>query len=402
MEQAKRAAAAVFFVNGVLFANWVTRVPDVKDAVDTTTGPLGAALLGMGVGSLISMPFAGRLCERHSSRTVTTAGGLLLSTSLLAPAVAPDVVVLGLTLLFYGASFGLLDVAMNVQAVQVVKRLQRPVMPWLHAAFSFGGLAGAAIGGLAAGVDVPLLLHFAVMGAVVALVVLWARPRMLPDATEPEPSPDAPPGAPQRRAGGWLSLAVVGIGAVATCAALGEGVMADWSTLFMRDVRDVSSGPAAAGFAGFSVAMTAGRLGGEAAIRRVGAVRVVRYGGTMAAAGVLLAVVVPSPVTTVAGFLLIGLGLSCGFPLAMSTAGERGAGSGSNEITVVSIIGYLGFLLGPPMIGLLAEIFGLGAALLSIGVSSLALAALAPVLAPPASSTAAGERATLRELQAFD
>ena len=156
----------------------------------------------------------------------------------------------------------------------------------------------------------------------------------------------------------WDALAryVVGVGAIAACAALGEGVMADWTTLFLRDVRDVDAGPAAAGFAAFSIAMTAGRL------------------------GVLLAVVVPSPVAAVAGFLLVGLGLSCGFPLAISAAGESGEGSGSNEIATASIIGYLGFLLGPPLIGLLAEVVGLGPALLAVAVSSGGLVALAPVL----------------------
>jgi len=372
--------AAVFFVNGALFANWVTRVPAVKDAVDTGTGPLGVALLGIGAGSLLSMPFSGRLCERYGSGRIVTASGLGMSAVLFLPAVAPDVVTLGLALLFYGAGFGLLDVSMNVQAVAVVKRLERPIMPWFHAAFSCGGLAGAATGGLAAHADLGPVPHFALVGAVMAVVVLWADRHLLPDP-EPDPTPQGRNGDGDRdRRTRRLTPYVVGVGAIAACAALGEGVMADWSTLFLRDVRDVDAGPAAAGFAAFSVAMTAGRLGGEAAIRRLGATRVLQVGGSTAAAGVVLAVTVPSPVAAVVGFLLVGLGLSCGFPLAISAAGESGPGSGSNEIATASMIGYLGFLLGPPLIGLLAEVVGLGPALLAIAVSSAGLVALAPIL----------------------
>ena len=382
MHPARRAVAAVFFINGVLFANWVTRVPAVKDSVDSGTGALGIALFGIGVGSLLSMPFSGRLCERFGSDRVVTASGLFLAVVLLGPAFAPNVVVLGLTLGFYGVGFGLLDVAMNVQAVGVIKQLARPIMPWFHAAFSFGGLVGAGTGGLAAEADLELAVHFALVGGVMAAVVLWSRPHLLPDPPTPV-VPAAPVDTPAARPPLLQRFTpfVIGVGAIAACAALGEGVMADWSTLFMRDVRDLDAGPAAAGFAAFSVAMTAGRLGGEKAIDRLGTVRVLQVGGSTAALGVLLAVLVPSPVTGVVGFLLVGLGLSCGFPLALSTAGESGEGSGSNEIATVALIGYLGFLVGPPLIGLLAELVGLGPALLAIAVSSAALIFLAPVLA---------------------
>lgn len=385
---------AVFFANGALFANWVTRVPAVKDALDTTTGPLGVALLGIGVGSLISMPFSGRLCQRYGSATVVTASGLAIATVLLGPALAGEVAVLGVMLLFYGASFGLLDVAMNVQAVIVVKRVDRPIMPMFHAAFSAGGLAGAGTGGLAAAADLDPLPHFALVGVAVAATVLWAHRHLLPDEPEPEPEPGTD-AATAAGTGGQrhkvrFNAFVVGVGALAACAALGEGAMADWTALFLRDVRDVDAGPAAAGFAAFSVAMTAGRLGGERAIERLGQVRVLQLGGTLAAVGVVLAVAVPSPVTGVAGFLLVGLGLSCGFPLAISAAGESGTGSGSAEIAAVSVIGYLGFLLGPPMVGLLAEVVGLGPAMLAVAASSVGLALLAPRLdRPPVPATPA-------------
>jgi MFS family permease len=141
--------------------------------------------------------------------------------------------------------------------------------------------------------------------------------------------------------------------------------MADWTALFLRDVTGARAGVAALGFAAFSITMTAGRLGGEAAIRRLGAVRLLRLGGAAATTGVLLAV---------------GLGFSCAFPLALTTAGESSDGSGGSEIAAVSVIGYLGFLVGPPLIGLLADAVDLRAGILAVAAPTLGLVALAGVV----------------------
>lgn len=368
------AVAVVFFVNGAVFANWVARVPAVKDAVDAGTGSLGVALLGVAVGSLVTLPFAGRLCDRFGSGQVVLASGMGLAVTMFGLSLAPTVVVLGLALAAYGATFGILDVAMNVQAIAVLRRIDRPLMPLFHAAFSVGGLVGAGTGGIAAGVGLSPTVHFAIVGVVAAAAVLAVRRALLPDAV----STAAP--KPRRRR---PELVVVGLGLIACSAALCEGAMADWTALFLRDERGVAAGTAALGYAAFAVAMTAGRLGGEAAIRRFGPVRVLQLGGLASAAGIVAAVVVAAPAAALVGFGLVGLGMSCAFPLALSTAGEGSDGSGGSEIATVSVIGYAGFLVGPPFIGLLAEAIGLRSAMLVVAVPSLALAALAPITASP-------------------
>jgi hypothetical protein len=384
--RARFAVAAVFFVNGGLFANWVVRVPAVKDGIGTGTGALGLALLGLAGGSLVTMPLAGRVCRRVGSDTTVLVSGLAASLALSGPALAASAPVLGLALAAYGAAFGLLDVAMNVQAVAVVRRVRRPIMPWFHAAFSVGGLAGAGTGALAAEVGLSPLVHFLLAGFTAAGVLLTARPHLLPDHPVGVDCPagvDRQPTQPSKPAP-WSLLA--GLGAIAGCAALGEGAMADWTALFLRDVTGAGAGVAALGFAAFSVTMTAGRLGGEAAIRRFGPAGVLRLGGAAATTGILLAVATGWPLTGLAGFALVGLGFSCAFPLALTTAGERSDGSGGSEIATVSVIGYLGFLIGPPLIGLLAEVVELRAAMLAVAGPTLGLAALARVLerkAPP-------------------
>jgi fucose permease len=252
-------------------------------------------------------------------------------------------------------------------------------MPWFHAAFSVGGLAGAGTGALAAQVGLSPLVHFLLAGSAGAGLIVRVRRHLVPDSARAERERSAGidrPTRPERAP--WLFLA--GLGAIAACAALGEGAMADWTALFLRDVTGAGAGVAALGFAAFSITMTAGRLGGEAAIRRFGPVRVLRLGGAAATIGILLAVITGWPLTGLAGFALVGLGFSCAFPLALTTAGELSDGSGGSEIATVSVIGYVGFLIGPPLIGLLAEVVELRAAMAAVTAPTLGLVALAGIL----------------------
>jgi MFS family permease len=347
----------------------------VKDAVGAGTGALGLALLGIAAGSLLTMPLAGRWCDRFGSTRVVVVSGIATAVSLNGPAHASSPLTLGLALSAYGAVFGALDVAMNVQAVAVVRRLARPVMPWFHAAFSLGGLTGALLGATAAGIGLSPAVHFSLVTVVAVAVMLYARPRLLATLSASEARTRAVSARRPRR----LRLLLAGLGALAACAAVGEGGMADWSALFLRDVRDTGAGVAALGYAAFSIAMTIGRLGGERAIARLGPTRVLRLGGCAAAAGVVVGVVVPSPVTAMLGFAVVGIGFSCAFPLALTIAGESGPGGGGAEIATVSVIGYLGFLAGPPLIGLLAEVAGLRSAMLVIAAAGVGLTALAGV-----------------------
>jgi MFS family permease len=364
----------------------VARVPEVKDAIGAGTGALGLALLGLAVGSLLTMPMAGRWCDRFGSDRVVVVSAIGTAVALQGPAHVSSALALGLALAVYGAAFGTLDVAMNVQAVAVVRRLGRPVMPWFHAAFSVGGLIGALLGGAAASVGLTPAVHFSLVTVTATAVVLYARPRLLTAApTAGEDGVDAR--APRSR---HRRLLLAGLGALAAFAAIAEGGMADWSALFLRDVRDTGAGVAALGYAAFSIAMTIGRVGGERAISGLGPTRVLRLGGLVAAAGIVAAVVIPSPATAMLGFALVGVGFSCAFPLALTMAGESGPRGGGAEIAVVSVIGYLGFLVGPPLIGLLAEVAGLRSALLAIAAAGAGLAALAGVVVAAADRDRSG------------
>jgi len=414
----------VFFaLDGFLFASWAVRVPAVKAQVGASPATLGLALLGLSIGSIATMMLSGALCRRLGSRNVVVAAAVMGSGALVLPAFAPSALLLGLALMVFGIAYGALNVSMNSVAVDIVAALRRPVMPSFHAAWSFGGLAGAGVGGLIAPhlSPRPGLAVIAALGLVVTF--LAARPLLrnpvpaLADARDPNPasaeaqglspasaeaqgpagfagspgkggergaSPplggrrggEAPLGSTGGRRGGEAPLGrtVVLFGLIALCAAFGEGSIADWGALHLRQDLLTSAGLAATGYAAFAIAEACGRLAGTRLLEGLGQTRVVAGGGIAAFAGMLATALAPSLPVALIGFALTGLGVANMFPAAMSQAGRV---SGPRGVAAASTFGYAGFLVGPPAIGLLANDAGLRTGLAAMSVLPLAAALLA-------------------------
>ena len=383
-----RVLVAVFFaLDGFLFANWVVRVPEVKAHVGASAGSLGLALLAISAGAVITMMITGRLCTRFGSRPVTVTAATLMSLAITLPAQATSVAALAAALLVFGAGFGGLDVAMNSCAVVIVRRLGRPVMPSFHAAFSLGGLSGALVGGVVASVLGPAW-HLAAAGLFGLIVTAVAGSLLLRggagiDAAHAgrigggTPGDGAAATALRRPRSDRVKLLVVVFGIIALCSAYGEGALADWGALHLRVDLRTSGGLAAAGYASFSGAMVIGRLSGRWMLDRAGRTFVLAAGALTAAAGMLVAALVPLLPIAIVGFVLVGLGLANLFPAAI---GEAGALTGPGGVAASSTIGYTGFLAGPPTIGFLAERTGLPAALTTVSLLA-AVAALVAVFA---------------------
>nr|WP_245194821.1 MFS transporter [Kitasatospora phosalacinea] len=374
---ARLALTAFFTVDGFLFASWVVRIPDVRAQVSASHSALGLALLCISAGAVATMALIGRLCLRYGSRRVTIASVAVFSLAVALPAHTHSVLALGAVLLLFGAGYGAANVAMNSAAVDLVAELRRPVMPSFHAGYSLGGLLGAALGGLLAGriSAAWALAAAAALGlAVTALAgtALLRAPAALPrpgagDATGSTAAETAA-ARPSRHA----RLLVVLLGLTALCTAYGEGALADWATLHLTDDVHASTATAAAGYASFAFAMTAGRLSGTWLSERLGQTRVMLLGGLTACAGMATAALAPSVPLALAGFVLVGLGLANVFPLAIAQAG---AAAGPQGVATASTLGYAGMLIGPPVIGFLADALSLPAALLTVAASS-ALAGL--------------------------
>jgi MFS family permease len=348
------AIAAVFFVNGVTLASWISRIPTLTERLALSPGQVGLALMALAAGALVAFPIAGRLVDTRSSAFSVVCFGLVMILSLPFLGVAPHLLVLVMALLLFGFGNGGMDVSMNAQGIQVERFAGRSIISSLHGCFSLGAFAGAAIGAGVAQLGLPPLVHFLGV-SVVGLAALWSIRRwLIPDTRDPRKSDAAAAFAVPPRSL-WL------LGALALCASVGEGAIADWSGLYLRDVLEASSGIAALGFAAFSVAMLVGRFSGDALVRRFGAPRLVRAGGVFAALGLGVALLLNQPGSMLLGFAGAGLGLSIVYPLVFSAAGNHPTVSAGRAVASVATVGYGGFLAGPPILGWLAELTSLRA-----------------------------------------
>lgn len=374
------AVGVAFAVAGVNSAAALSRMPSIRGQVGATSAQLSLALVCVGIGSLLAMPFTGRLTERFSSGAVIRAFGLLVVGMWFAVGFVHAVPVLAACLLFVGAGFGVWDVAMNVQGHTVEQLRGRVLMPKWHALFSFGSVAGAVIGAVCARLDVDLRWQFGVQGVAAMVALMWATRRFVTDRAEPVPDTGEVTHAPSR--GGpparrGLTRAEVLLGLIVLATALGEGAANDWLGLMLVDTRGVAESFGALALAGFNLTMGVGRLVGAGYIERWGRAAVLRYSGLTACGGVVLLCLVDSPVTALVGAAAWGLGLAVVFPSGMSAAGEI-EGRGARAIAAVSTIGYGGFLFGAPLIGQLTRAVSLDRALLVVAAMAVLIVVLAP------------------------
>ncbi|HEV2932013.1 MAG TPA: MFS transporter, partial [Streptosporangiaceae bacterium] len=341
---ARVALCAVFAVHGFIFASWAVRVPAIKQQTGASSAALGLALLGLSAGAVATMVIAGALCRRFGSGRVTVISCVLLSVTLVLPALARSAATLGLMLVIFGAAYGCLNVAMNSVAVDLVAALRRPVMPTFHAAWSFGGLAGAGLGGLLAPHLSPLrhLLLIALAGLLVTVVTARTLLAFRPPGTTPAGHGGR---RPAWRRALHTGRAVGLFGLIALCAAYDEGAIGDWGALHLRQDLGAGAGLAAAGYAAFALAEATGRLSGTWMLEHLGRTRVLVLGGLTACGGMLVASLAPDVWLALAGFAVTGLGLANLFPAAMTRAGLL---AGSGGVALASTLGYSGFLLGPP------------------------------------------------------
>ena len=382
------ATRFVFAANGGLFATWVSRIPAVRDDIGATERGLGFALLFIAVGSLAAMPLSGRLVTRVGVRRVLVTCIVTCALGYTALGLAPDLVVISVVLLVLGAGVGVWDVAMNVSAHAVEVRAGRTLMPGFHAAWSIGTVVGAGIGALSAKAGIDPAVQFAVCAGVVGVAAVLAV-RAMPDRPADEPEDADPDVAGERhlppapRRGALIrDPRLIGLGLMTFCAAWAEGAANDWLALMLTDDRGASGALAALGFAVFAGAMTLGRAVGNQVVARLGRVRSLRSGAVLAAVGVTGMLTIDSLPVAFAGAALWGLGISIGFPLAMSAAGET-PGRGASAIATVATIAYSGFLVGPPLLGTVAHATSLDAALwvvvlLTAGIFALAGNARSP------------------------
>ncbi|WP_374455787.1 MFS transporter [Nocardioides sp.] len=385
---ARNAVGLSFFLNGLVFASWVSRIPEVRSSFDLSNGRLGLVLLAIALGSVLALPTSGALINRWGTVRIVRFGSAAATIGMLTAALGLGqllpVTVVGLFV--YGLGIGVWDVAMNVEGAEVERSLRRTIMPRFHAGFSGGTVVGALLGALLIELSVPSSVHLVGIVLVAVLLVWRTSPSFLPVAeSHAEHTTSA--------ARAWLEPRTLLIGVMVLALAMTEGTANDWLAVALVDGHDVSHAVGVAGFAVFVLAMTAGRFVGTGLIDRFGRVLVLWGTMVLAGAGVLLIVFADQPVLVVLGIVLWGIGASLGFPVGMSAAADDPVRAAS-RVSVVSTIGYAAFLAGPPFLGFVGDQVGTLKALLVVAVLLMPAALVVPSAREQRSTTPAARQET--------
>ena len=370
---ARGAVWAVFFTAGAGLATWFPYIPTVQHRLHLSNGTLGLCLLSAPIGSIGMAQVSANLIGRFGSRDLIRIASILFFVNLPLPVLARNPPMLVASLLVLGAATGLRNVAMNTQAVEVERIYGRPILTGFHAAFSLGSLASAGLAVIVIGAGWSPGKHVALVAAALLTVSAVAARALLR-------LPDERSAIRTRftRPNGTL----LKLGTIAICLLIAEGAMADWASVFVRNVREGSPRTGAAAYAAFVGAMAIGRLLGDKATQRLGPVQMLRVGGLLICGGLLVATLAPLTGLAIGGFGGVGLGVSCGYPIMISAAGRvRGAATAA-ALTVVTTIGAIGFLAGPPLIGLIAQATSLRVALLIVAAMGLLEMAMANEVDP--------------------
>jgi MFS family permease len=362
----------VFAANGATIASFAVRTPTLKADHALTAGQLGLVSAMFGVAALLSMQLTGGLAARLGSSWIVRSTTVMLPLALLGVGLARGLGQLFAAMLLVGGVHGMLDVTMNAHAVAVERALGRPIMNGCHAAWSLGAVGGSLAGGAAAGAGVSLARHYLYLGVLLIAVALFMGRRLLPAATDRQAR--AVTGGAQRHdwREGWTRRLLV-LGAMGATVLTCEAAVANWSGVFLSENLHTTLGVASLGYIAFTACETTVRMVGDRLSARYPAPILVRLGAAIGATGLTVVVLSPRPVLAVVGFAVMGVGLATTLPVIFSVVGHLGAdGVGAASLVArLTTMTYSGILLGPALIGWLAQAIGL----------TWTLAALVPLLA---------------------
>ncbi len=384
--QWRNALFVVFTINGLGFSTWLARVPAIRDGLDISTGEVAALLFTGALGAVSGLVFSSHIIAWIGQRNTILFFGLLGLLGLagigVGSAWVSSYALTVIAIIMAGAGNGIADVAMNVEGAAVEKAVNRNIMPWFHAFWSLGTVAGAGLSAVMSFLGIGIAPHTIAMALVLA-PVLWFVSRVITDDRGAASSE----GVEQRstlaeRLRVWKEPRTLAIGIIALGMAFAEGSANDWLALAIVDGRDQTNAIGALWFGFFTLGMMAGRIGGVYLLDKFGRVPVLQWSAAMAIAGLALVILVEQPILSALGALMWGLGSSLGFPVGMSAAADNPQGSAA-RVSAVATVAYGAFLIGPPLIGGLGESFGILAALwVVVGVIILAFFA-APAAKPP-------------------
>jgi MFS family permease len=351
---ARTATNALFFMCGIDFASWASRIPDVKEKLHLSDASLGTILLFAPIGSLVALPLAGVIIDKFGSRKITTLSTLIYMFSMPFIGFSSTVTQLMAALFCFGFGGDLLNIAMNVQAVGVEKIYQKTIMSSFHGVFSIGFMLGFALGGVIAQSGISMGIHLSTLGIFTFVIGLLSYNFLLKTDEKPE---QAQPlfALPDKSL--WI------LALICLCGMMGEGAMADWSALYFKNLPNNHISFVTAASTAFSVMMVLGRFLGDWIADKIGVKNMILVNCILFGLGMIVAMGISNPISVIIGFGITGLGLSTIVPLCYSEAGHSKTMSSGLALAAITTVGMLGFLLGPVLIGYISELTTLRTAL---------------------------------------
>jgi len=362
------AVSAMFFMHGLCFASWAARIPTIKESIKLSDAALGSVLFALPMGFFIALPFAGWLIAKAGSKKAVISSAVFYSLSLVLIGSSSSVLYLVLSLFSFGFFANILNISINTQAVAVESLYKKRLMATFHGLWSLAGFAGAGIGTWLIGHNVLPLHHFIFICAtflVVNVVCAFYVVKNDEIAAEKRPVFAMP------------DKSLIKLGFIAFCSMMAEGAMFDWSGVYFSKVIQVDKQLTGIGYTTFMIAMAGMRFFADNLSSRIGLKRILQVSGLLTTGGLLLSVIFPEMMPALLGFFLIGIGVSSVVPMVYSAAGKSKTLSPGTALTAVSSVGFMGFLIGPPTIGFIAEATSLRISFLAITIMAVSVVILA-------------------------
>jgi len=363
------AVGMFYFAMGLSFATWASRIPDIKTALHLTEGDLGSILFALPIGQLIIMPFSGKMVTKFGSHRILIFSLIMYVLCLANLGLATSALQLSLGLFLFGVFGNLANIAVNTQGVYTEVLFKKTIMSSFHGMWSFAGFTGALVGLGMLTLKLTPFHHFLVVGGIVLLMVAFNF-KFLVKAKEKIKNKTAE----KKKLFVKPDSSLLWLGVIGFCSMASEGVMFDWSGVYFKDIVQAPGPLVILGYTSFMIMMASGRFLGDGLINKFGRERVMQISGVMISVGLFTAVFLPYIIPCTIAFMLVGLGVATIVPTVYSMAGKNPTVPPGEALTIVSSVSFLGFLMGPPVIGHIAQNFGLQFSFAFIGIFGVLIA----------------------------
>ncbi|MCH7412720.1 MFS transporter [Belliella sp. R4-6] len=370
LQKRRAALGSLFFLAGLCFASWASRIPDVQSKFDLSESQLGTLLLGLPIGSLAALPLAGWAVHRFGSRIVIILGALGYMIFLPLIGFSSTLWILVPVVIVFGMIGNMMNISLNTQALAVEDMYGRSILGSFHGLWSLAGFSGAGIGAVMIYLDVLPRFHYLVISVIALLILMISYSFLVKEEKDQD-------------RGGFVmkkpDALLLRIGGIAFLGMLSEGCMFDWSGVYFKKVVEIEAGLVALGYVSFMGAMASGRFLADRLTNKFGKLYILRLSGVLIFVGLLISVILPTPVYATVGFLLVGFGVAAIIPVSYSVAGRSKLYSPGIALAIVSTISFFGFLTGPPLIGFIADLLSLQASFILIAVAGLGITLLSSI-----------------------